>query len=412
MGAHRDARLLDRDRHLLAAESPAALARLGTEAFDEALARRTLSVKLPMWRDYARQNLRWAVERAGGRGDLLPRHLRPFTRLARRFSDVPTVVIGFGPSFHRHRELLCTLRRDRCRLVATDRALPLLWEAGCLPDVVVNLDSGDQTRAFAVGTPRPYLEALVQQGWIVRSRSAYRALRSQADWSALRADRGAWWRVHPLLPTDECGKIFAAVASVGPLSLDQVAEAVGLSPRPVPGGAWVTLLAMTSNPGASTWFRGPKYWYLPYLERRLSRALERLTGQPCLLTAGNVGTTAMNLSVILGARPVYLVGMDFGYDLAVGFGKDQRETTTQGMVGDPNLAAYAVATRALLVHPDLRLLYEASEVTNLSGGILHGPFIARGDARDLPDLLRRRRLLPAPATTRPAGRNLKSVIAA
>ncbi len=142
-------------------------------------------------------------------------------------------------------------------------------------------------------------------------------------------------------------------------------------------------LAITTDPGEWKWFRGQKYWYIPAVtpyKNDITKRTRRACGFPIIPTAGNVGTTGMIIGKVLGARPLVLVGMDFGRELTSGDplatddklscapGELKIEVKGRSFTSDPVLHAYAFATKQLL------LLYDIP-VMNISGGIMHGKWM-------------------------------------
>lgn len=148
-------------------------------------------------------------------------------------------------------------------------------------------------------------------------------------------------------------------------------------------------LALTTDPKEVMWFHGRKYWYVPgitQIDNTLSQDLAKASGFPIVATGGSVGTTAMIIAQLIGARPINLIGMDFGRELddegndpkatqdRLATSKEFTETVKSEKLGertftlDPVLHAYAFATRDILMHFQM-------DVYNCSGGILHGPYI-------------------------------------
>jgi len=150
-------------------------------------------------------------------------------------------------------------------------------------------------------------------------------------------------------------------------------------------------LAITTDPKEVMWFHGQKYWYIPAItpwDNELTKETSAILPYPVLPTAGNVGTTAVMISKICGAGPIFLIGFDFGREV---FGEHDSKATTENLctskdmeitfpsgrkfISDPVLHAYAHAFRRLLIYYDLN-------VVNLSGGLLHGPYIKTMEPHD------------------------------
>ena len=143
-------------------------------------------------------------------------------------------------------------------------------------------------------------------------------------------------------------------------------------------------LAITTHPDEVKWFAGKKYWYIPAItpwENRLTEETIKKTNLPCVPTAGNVGTTAVMISKICGAKPIFLTGFDFGreiFEKADPLATDDKLATSKEFevilpngrtfITDPVLHAYAFSTRKLMHYYDI-------DCYNMSGGILHGKYI-------------------------------------
>ncbi len=85
------------------------------------------------------------------------------------------------------------------------------------------------------------------------------------------------------------------------------------------GGRTVAVLnALTVHPDTVAKCPYERFWYMtpvddPMAERSVTRAVHFMTGKTILSSFGNVGGMAVNLALFLGANPVVMVGMDYGY---------------------------------------------------------------------------------------------------
>lgn len=155
-------------------------------------------------------------------------------------------------------------------------------------------------------------------------------------------------------------------------------------------------LAVTTHPAEVRWFHGPKYWYVPAITpwgNDISQQFSKATGLTLLPTAGNVGSTSILIAKICGAKPIFMIGMDFGREITDGeilATKDKLATSNEFTVDvpskekngkilparkfrtDPILYAYAFSTRKLLYYYDI-------DAVNISGGIMHGEYIKTKD---------------------------------
>jgi uncharacterized Rossmann fold enzyme len=119
--------------------------KLGPE-FNKMVTKRTLEKKLPMWTEYAQTNVDRLFKMCGRKH----KDIRAFSveRLRPIFFMKTTLIVGYGNSFHETVDMIKDIPRDKVCIVATDRPLRKLVENGVIPDLVVNLDSGEQIRPF------------------------------------------------------------------------------------------------------------------------------------------------------------------------------------------------------------------------------------------------------------------------
>lgn len=80
------------------------------------------------------------------------------------------------------------------------------------------------------------------------------------------------------------------------------------------------LNALTVHPDTVAKCPYEKFWYVtavdnPLGDRSVTRAVHFMTKKTILSSFGNVGGEAVNLAMFLGANPVIMVGMDYGYPL-------------------------------------------------------------------------------------------------
>lgn len=72
------------------------------------------------------------------------------------------------------------------------------------------------------------------------------------------------------------------------------------------------------HPDVAEFCHGNDYWFMtpvddPFAPRSVTRAVHLMTRKTILSSFGNVGGQAVNLAMFLGADPVILVGLDYGY---------------------------------------------------------------------------------------------------
>ena len=264
------------------------------------ITKNTLRKQLPKWTKYAYENIATLKAKAEKKGTSI-RHWS-IEALRPEFAFLPALVVGYGNSFHETADMIKEIPRDKCKIIACDRSLGKLVSNGVIPDLVTNLDAGTTNIKpfYFYDTSQP---------------EPYPALS---------------------LTERERSKMNIAVA-------------------------------LTAEPKHFTWFHGRKLFYIPSITawgNTLTQDLYNETHFPMVPTAGNVGTTSIIISRMVGCRPPYIVGIDFGrriykdklLDLPatkqkINTGKQNEVTIDCGngisVVTDTILRAYAMATRDL-----------------------------------------------------------------
>ena len=114
--------------------------------FNIEITKTTLKKKLPMWTKYTWENIENLKRKAEKKGVSLQHfsvdQLRP------KFLYLPTLIVGWGDSFHHTVDMLKEIPRDKCNIIACDRPLRKMVDHGCVPDLIMNLDAGPQIRPF------------------------------------------------------------------------------------------------------------------------------------------------------------------------------------------------------------------------------------------------------------------------
>lgn len=98
----------------------------------------------------------------------------------------------------------------------------------------------------------------------------------------------------------------------------EVANAVFRFPDEAVKRTKAVLNALTVHPSTVAKCKFEKFWYMtpvddPMASRSVTRAVHFMTKKTILSSFGNVGGEAFNLAMFLGADPVILVGLDYGY---------------------------------------------------------------------------------------------------
>lgn len=391
------------------------------------MTKRTLAEKAHLWDTYAKANIAVAKKKAAKAG--VPtewrRFLSNYLHLYTRFMFKPCLVVGYGPSFHDNIQKLKLVDRKKCNIIASERCLPEMFFNGIMPDAVVNLDSGDQVRWFYQGGIMPYIGHLVALGIIEEASPKTYAItkkgmslpivepKTQKDLSHVIAKKLGW--------IDNRHRLIIELVKNGTNTPEGIGRHLNIDPyAQIPTHGLIGLFALTTNPDVRKWFRGHIFWFNPMVypyKNTFSYDMQKETGLGVVPTAGNVGTTSLCLAVSLGAQPIGLLGMDFshrvkGFDpsrLAVTeyttmcpkCGQDHRailnvpkvcrcQNEKCGEIFSPfdehvrtyctnaSYKAYAFSTRTLLTTDAFGNMFKSAKIVNLSEGILHGNFIARG----------------------------------
>ena len=406
------------------------------QTMNRELTKRTLAEKLSLWRTYANDNINAAKARAVtelGDSSKFLRFLPSFTNLSAEYQFYPCLVVGYGPSFHDNLHKFKELRRDKCKIIASERCLPEMYYQGVLPDAVINLDSGDQIKHFFFGTPVTYLGQLEGVGAVKRRRGDFFEAtelgkklpitdpKSKSD--SYKKDISHW--IHY-----KYGYIDARHRTIMKMVLEgigdpkEIAMKLHVFPdKPVPTNGMDGICAITTNPDIRKWFRGRIYWFNPTVypwKNTLTWDVQKKTGFGALPTGGNVGTTSLCIALSVGCEPLFLVGVDFchrigGFDpstLAVieyqvwcpkchtphratvratdplptkalcqnkdcKFIYNPMDPDSKAVCTNTSYKAYAFSMRQLLTSEVYKPIFDRAKVFNLSGGILHGSFIKR-----------------------------------
>lgn len=286
------------------------------------ITKNTLIKQLPKWTKYAYENVKILQRKAEKKGTSIRYY--SIENIRPEFAFLPALIVGYGNSFHETVDMIKEIPRDKCKIIACDRSLGKLASNGVIPDLVTNLDAGTENIKpfYFYDTSKP--------------------------------------KPYPPINITERERSKMSIA-----------------------------VALTADPTHFQWFHGRKYFYVPSITawgNNLTEDLYNLTHFPKVPSAGNVGTTSIIISKILGSTPPYIIGIDFGRrtykdkpnldapatDQKINSGRQNEVTIDCGngvsIVTDTILRAYAMATRDLLVCYDL-------DVRNVGAGLLHGPWI-------------------------------------
>ena len=119
--------------------------KMGME-FNMSITKNTLKKKLPMWTEYTWANVDRLKRKAEKKGVSVKYY--SIEQLRPKFLYLPSLIVGWGDSFHSTIDLLKQLPRDKINLIACDRCLKKLVDNEVIPDLVTNLDAGPQIRPF------------------------------------------------------------------------------------------------------------------------------------------------------------------------------------------------------------------------------------------------------------------------
>lgn len=410
---------------------------LDIRTLNRELTKRTLAEKATMWTVYARANINFAkvkaIKKYGDSSKFLE-FLPNFLMLSKYFMYYPCLIVGYGPSFHDNLGRFKELPRDKCRMIASERCLPEMYYNGVMPDVVVNLDSGDQIKHFFFGTPRVYLSHLVGIGAVKQVREDFYEPTELGKRTPIsdptKATQENWkgdishWINHEYGFIDARHRVLMKYVLDGVSNINELAKILNVYPdKPVPTNNLTGIFAITSNPDIRKWFRGKIYWYNPTIypwKNTITWDFQQETRLGAIPTGGNVGTTSLALGLALGSEPLFLLGIDychrpFDFDpskLSVveyqsfcpKCGTAHRATirasddlpekcicqkSTCGEIYEPrdpacktvctntSYKAYAFSMKQLLTSEVYKPLFDKARVYNLSGGILHGNFVKR-----------------------------------
>jgi hypothetical protein len=219
-------------------------------------------------------------------GENLPYVKKTVRDLKRELRDKPkkpALVVSAGPSLHRQKSLE-TIKNSRFDgyVVAVDGSLGHCLRNGIVPDFLVSVDPDtDDSHRILRWFGDPHLSERPDDDYFRRQ------------------------DLDPALNVDEAAKnteLLELVNRHGPRIKALISTSVGME-----------ITKRVTEAGFDL------YWWNPLYDDyeapdSLSRKVRELTGAPCVVTGGNVGSSAWVLAhTILGSQEVIVVGMDFSY---------------------------------------------------------------------------------------------------